>query len=548
MIVDRRRVDRLSLQVGRTEDVARATATIREALRIATMPDDGRPGRLFIRHLDLGTIELGGGPNSIARRLEDYLRSLRRNAVPIADPRAPAADAVIARDPIEPLVVALAHAAAHRRLTAWYWPRVHEQLTAQRTPAEIGAIVWTLLAERRDAVAAIPAVVAAVLDADGAAEVLAVIDPIVGQRLFHVMDVTAIPAAVTAEIVETIVPPAWRSVVREVIAKWTGDKRAAWLVTAVVRAAHPRISAARFAALVRGVTVMPVLDPDRGRPREPSSPAQPDTDLAAPRADIEVAEPRADIEVTAPRPDDLRPSQSDVEVIPSNRPIPDAASRVPVDATRPDPAPARAAPPAPEPARPPESPSAASPRWWLSERPQPTRYGGLYFVLRPLARLGLDAFVNAHPELDALDFGVRVLARIADAQGITAEDPIRIALELAPVESPIRVPSPPAFADVWTERVPAPVPEGLDPLRDLIDAWHAAVSAWLDRHTQLDLATVVVRDAAVLCSRTHLDVMFDMESSDVRLRKAALDIDPGFVRWLGRVVQFHYVYGGMLDV
>jgi hypothetical protein len=543
LIVDRRRVDRLSLQVGRAEEAARAAQTIREALRIATMPGDGRPGRLFIRRLDLGTIQLGEGPSPIARRMEAYLRALRLDAVPIADPRAPAAEVVIARDPIEPLAVALAHAAARRRLTAWFWPRVDEQLTAQRAPAEIAAIVWRLLAERRDAVACIPAVVGAVLDADGAAEVLAVIDPVLGQRLVHVMDVTAIPAGVAAEIVETIVPPRWRSVVRQVIAKWTADKRAAWLVTAVVRAAHPRISAARLAALVRGVTAMPVLE-RKDRPREVSSTTPPDNDLAARRSDITVA---------PPRPDDLRASASDVEVISSKlpRPIPDAASGVPVDATRPArlPAPplARAATPD-EPARPPESAGAASMRWWLSERPQPTRYGGLYFVLRPLARLGLDAFVAAHPELDELDFGVRVLARIADAQGITAEDPIRIALELAQVESPIRVPVPPAFADLWTERVPAPVPEGLDPLRDLIDAWHAAVSAWLDRHAQLDLTTVVVRDAAVLCSRTHLDVVFDMESSDVRLRKAALDIDPGFVPWLGRVVQFHYVFGGMLDV
>ena len=517
MIVDRRRIDRLSLRVGRAADASRAADTIRQALRVAAMPGDGHPGQLFIRRLDLGTIRLADGPNPIARWMTTYLRTLRVSAVLIADARSPSADVVIARDPIEPLVVALAHAAAGRRLTAWYWPRVHAQLTDRRTPSEIAAIVWSLLAARRDAVACVPAVVRTVLEGERAAEVLAAIDPIVGAQLARAIEVTPMPAAVAAAIVETIVPPRWHRAMREVIGKWAGDMRTAWLVIAAVRAAHPRISSARVAAIARGVIAMPR--------REPGEPPQ----VALPIAEPSPARPDAEL-IAASRDAPRQPPESGDEPIPQRA----AAAIAPAQAVAPESAAAESSAPAQpiaapeatprEPAQPLEPERDAQPRWTLLERPQPTHYGGLYFVLRPLARLGFDAFLAEHPELDELDLGVRLLAHIADAQGIAADDPIRIALDLPPLDAP-----------------------GLDPLHDAIEVWCAAVAAWLDRHAELDLTTVVRRDAAVLCSRTHLDVIFDMESSDVRIRKVALDIDPGWVPWLGRVVQFHYVYGGMLD-
>lgn len=520
MIVDRRRVDRLSLQVERAADVPTAADTIRQALRIATMPGDGRPGRLFIRRIDLGAIRIGDPPSRIARSMETYLRTLRRNAVPIADPRAAAADVVIARDPIEPLVVALAHAAAGRRLSAWYWPHVHEQLTARRSPAEIAMIVWTLLAHRSDAAACIPAVVGAVLDRDRAVEMLAAIDPILGERLFRVLEVTPI-AGTLAAVAGNTIEPRWRSAVLAAIEMWSGDTRAVWLVTAAVRAANPRISAARLAAVLRGVTAVPVHDTGRGRPPHAPSLSQPSprptekTSIPTPEQLDEPSRSSAAVVETLSR--NLPPTLAPSDVVPPV-PAPAASPSAPTQRSAPpsEPTPDEL-PPSPEPDRNPPT------RWTLIERPQLTGHGGLYFLLRPLARLKLEAFVAAHPELEAVDFGIRLLDRIADALGIPPDDPIRVALDLPKLESP---------------------PEQFD---ELIEAWHAAVSAWVEHHAKLDLATVVGRDAAVLCSRTHLDVIFDMQATDVRIRKAALDIDPGFVRWLGRVVQFHYVHGGMLD-
>lgn len=57
----------------------------------------------------------------------------------------------------------------------------------------------------------------------------------------------------------------------------------------------------------------------------------------------------------------------------------------------------------------------------------------------------------------------------------------------------------------------------------------------------------VVRDAGLfqmpallLASRSHLDVHFRMRDIRLDVRRVALDINPGWLPWLGRVVTFHY--------
>jgi len=56
----------------------------------------------------------------------------------------------------------------------------------------------------------------------------------------------------------------------------------------------------------------------------------------------------------------------------------------------------------------------------------------------------------------------------------------------------------------------------------------------------LTLAALVRRPGRVHHSRTHIESCFDLSQLDLRVRRAALDVDPGWVPWLGRVVRFHY--------
>lgn len=575
MIVDRRRIEHLSLRVRRKAEVREAKRTIEEALRRASLPGDGRPGRLFIRRLELPPLHLSKGPGPITSWLEHRIRESWGRAIPITDPRAATADVVIARDPIEPLVVALTEAAAGHRLTQWFWPQIHHALGAPRPVSRAAAQIWTMLAEREDRIVAVPAVVGVVLDGASAPArraAFAAIDLGVGRALARALGEPQIRGAAQTAALQAVIPRRWHSTIRQALEDWGDEERAAWLITAAVRAARPRISALAITRL--GSSERPhdsstefVVGAEGPRgdestevqrragveraaptPRRAVSEATIAQRLAEPppppsRAEGEAPDPARSAAVDPASPlRDRTASDSTVELITKPGPL--------APATHGDPSPAKSDPPTgtvPEPAAATAPSRPWSEHWSLIDRPRPTRYGGLYFLLRALARLGIGAFLEDHPQLADVDLAVRLLDHIARAMQIPPDDPIRLPLRLPPLTADVDVPAPPQWRELWTAAHPRPRLCGQDRLEDLLDTWHAAVGAWLDRFTEVDLVTVVHRDGAVTCSRTHLDVIFDMELSDLAIRKAALDLNPGWVPWFGRVVQFHYVFGGMLD-
>src|SRR5690606_30717201 len=177
----------------------------------------------------------------------------------------------------------------------------------------------------------------------------------------------------------------------------------------------------------------------------------------------------------------------------------------------------------------------AQSRWSLFDRPAPTSYGGLLFLLHPLRRLGLNALLEQDPALLYHGAGLQLLMRFADHLQISPEDPIRRPLASSFLENDLVLPAP-----TWRNLLPPERVEAWSQSSDETDTfqpWMHAVSVLLAREYELSLEAVVQRAAALTCTRTHVDVIFDMNSSDVRIRKAGLDIDPGFVRWFGRVVR-----------
>jgi hypothetical protein len=81
----------------------------------------------------------------------------------------------------------------------------------------------------------------------------------------------------------------------------------------------------------------------------------------------------------------------------------------------------------------------------------------------------------------------------------------------------------------------------------LVGAWHTAMRRWSRRYARCGLYDLVCRPGRVTTTRTHVDILFDLQQADVRVRQAGLDINPGWVPWFGRVVQFHYLYGEHAD-
>jgi hypothetical protein len=144
-----------------------------------------------------------------------------------------------------------------------------------------------------------------------------------------------------------------------------------------------------------------------------------------------------------------------------------------------------------------------------------TPNAGLSFVIPILARLGMATFLASRPYLGDDDFARRVLGHLGTRLSIHDDDPVLRALD-----------APRADASVLVDA--------------LAVAWSAAVRRWCRRYVKMPLAALVRRPGHITATRTHLDVAFALRQADVRIRKVGLDLDPGWVPWLGRVVRFHY--------
>ena len=75
----------------------------------------------------------------------------------------------------------------------------------------------------------------------------------------------------------------------------------------------------------------------------------------------------------------------------------------------------------------------------------------------------------------------------------------------------------------------------------ICEAWRRAVKRWCRRFVGLGLRSLVCRPGRIAFTNTHLDVYLNLNQLDVRIRQAGIDLDPGWVPWLGRVVHYHYV-------
>lgn len=214
----------------------------------------------------------------------------------------------------------------------------------------------------------------------------------------------------------------------------------------------------------------------------------------------------------------------------------------------------------------------------LTPGPRPagirTSFAGVLFLVDPLRRLELPAAIldepalTSDPGLPALLYGT-VCRLVPEAWA----DPCALALtdDGAP-QAPPTAPTPDRLAAI--ERAAARVAAAaarLPATFDDADAADAAAHAaavpfllppWLDRfctdaavhvaaHLRARLGSdeplaalarkLAARPGTITVTRTHLDATLDFADVDLDVRRAALDVDPGWVSFLGRIVRFHYL-------
>ncbi len=135
---------------------------------------------------------------------------------------------------------------------------------------------------------------------------------------------------------------------------------------------------------------------------------------------------------------------------------------------------------------------------------------GLFYLARPLRLLGYDAWLKANALEASQQHGLQLLRHIAIRYRIEEYDP------------------------VW-----ALLPEE-DVAGLTLSPWRIALDRWLRKRCRLTLGKLVKRTGWITCHDAHMRVRFPLDSADVRLRRLGIDIDPGFVPWLGRSLSFVY--------
>jgi hypothetical protein len=513
-----RHVRRLHIRAEAEQDAQGAATLITDALSTATMPMSDRGRLIVIRRLPLGRISPRASPASIALQIERAARDAMAEAVLYDLPSAGSANAVVFPDRSE-AIITLARDHARRAVTSeWFWPSVVPGW--QTVPGPSREERWSVLLDAAHSVPGAAIVSAAVVEeaiqAGVEGELLSSIPPGQAAKWLRLEGfnsaprITSTPREQLPELRRTQLVQQWRRQCAP------GDDRLIWLVTMLVVKEHP-LSAA-----------------------DPSLPARVATALARAGASASVSAQRESSQTIR---DQLSSSVETTRVAEVRKPGAelDFASRKQVEtseaSTFEDVSLDRSAAPGPQIPRPESpvtadlpntpiessSPSSTEPTIELApgedaflEQPRRlhgpfTAFAGVFFLVPILQRLGFAKFLAARPELLESGFPWRLLWYAATRVGLTPEDPLSRAIETEPMD----------HAD--------------------LRAWLTALRRWSRRELRMGLVALIRRSGRVTVSRTHIDVVFKIPQIDLRLRRQAVDVDPGWVPWLGHVLRFHYV-------
>jgi hypothetical protein len=512
-----RRVCRLRLRGASEEALRRAELVLEDAMRTASLRDEG--GRiLLVRRLALGRLRSGARAEQVARTLEDALEVAAADCRHGTEPAAGQADMVWFADALE------AHLALARRLLggppprAWYW-----RLVARSWRPEDGVHVGLVALARSlralpEAAVALPAWVAALVH-DGHGRALA--GALEATEVGSAAEALGLPSAETSigvvgrQAIDALRPPP------ESVHSANGTTDGERTPPATRRSGPRDLSNAPPSSTVE----TEAGDAGRTAPA-PTSHAQ-ETE-AHTVVELPPLAPGAPVEARPPgRGPRSRRSPPLLDVA-SGRPSGGASGKAASRRRDPDRSATPTAPSAgasaPPPSRTPETtdpPEHEAPLW---PDQSATRAGGIAFVLNVLVRLGYAAWLEGRPVWAERDVARRVLVRIVDGLGVPREDPVRALIRpTGPVGT------------VYAVQGPRREREAV-----VVRAWSLAVHGWLRRHAGVGMAELVLRPGSLALSRTHVDVWFDPEACDLRIRRAGLDLDPGWLDWLGRVVAFHY--------
>lgn len=498
----------------------RGALLVEDALRTASLPGDGA-ALLLIRQLRLAPFRAASPPQTVARALAARCAALTVLAVRDDTDEAALAGATAVRfdDPLDAHLALATRIARGLRPQAWCWRLV---VPAYRPDLACGAALRAValsLATRPEAPVALPAWLAhiaaahalprllAALSGDDAATLAACLRHRPGcddavLRTGHASG----PLRDGAATASGSPAPAREAAARQRLS----EAHRILIAAAADRTPQRRAGPAPLAGCRSGA--------DRASDRD----ARGGSGAAVHAADIPIgpaAPPRTDA-VPPPSPSAARSADHGAgQRAPRSDPSGTPTTRNALDA----PAPTTAA------RRPPERARDTGVVGTAVIAGEASRAGGLLFVVPVLEHLGWPAFLDACPPAVRTDLPAQLLAGLLARLRIAPDDP---AWRLGDAGG-----SP--MSDHAAGGRPTP-DRAMPAVTSISAAWLTATRRWLRRRAGIGLASLVCRPARLALTRTHADVWLALGHVDVRIRRAGLDLDPGWVAWLGRVVSFHY--------
>lgn len=551
---------------GRRRLATVVTGELAAALaRTGTAIDDG--SLIFVRRLDVRARLRGGSDQAAAARWADAIAAALRDA---------RGDIVVFEQPIDALVALVAAALGRRPaevIGGWPWvPSVLEAIRAAlsalpaldggsrgfaaapplpisegaaSTPEPRRAIEWALVTSG----VLLPSLVARLAASDLAAAALGAITAPVAAAILERLVGTGPAPEVAAPVVSRVA-----AAVTDWPALAASDPRNQLLVAALALEHRPSLRGTPALASVRAIehpAAKSVADPAAAFVADHAAAVTPLA--AAPGELAAIGDGMAPLEVAAVGPATAGPAVAGGPAI--AHPIAAHATVAP-------------AIPSPLPSASPDVVASASRLAGIA-----TGFAGLLFVLDPVRRLELPAAILDEPAL-ASDPGLPALLYATACRLIPDAwaDPCALALtdDGAP-QAPPTVPTPERLVAI--DRAAARIAAAAAQLPatphagDVAEAaGHAAavpliLPPWLDRfcittaaqiaaHLRARLGSdlplpalarkLAARPGTILVTRTHIDVTLDLADVDLDVRRAALDINPGWVSFLGRILSFHY--------
>ncbi|HEX4947613.1 MAG TPA: hypothetical protein VFZ34_13165 [Blastocatellia bacterium] len=564
------RVRRLLLHAPQAELIQRGRILLEDAFHTVSVPDENGSRLLLIRSLKLGRIPSHLSSTSLALLIEKRLAQLQTSAVYALWPQAQSAASVYFQNDVEPFVHLAVRLARQSPVTEWFWPLAVPEWNHAMPPAT--ALRHVLFGAGKTSVGATGTALLAItmLEHEAIEPLLEALQEADGIPLVRLLGAEPFPpppasfAASSAAVVSAAALPTVSQVVRHWVRKWGAeDARSHWLAALCWlrlqphRTAVPALAQKAF-QLVQALTTHSISWPNNPTASVPATP-----DVALPQ-----------------RAEGVRETDSATRLeVPSSTVASSVATKAhPSSDTTPAVTQAAA-----------EQLHNAAPPLEAREAVAASTRAGLFFLLPVLSRLGMQDWLEQHPALLAMDFPSYLLRSVCARLATPEDDVIWQTLALATTPSDpvcrtfvapvtwaralsstgphkrcrvIQQPENQVLCDSsrrlifaqWQQTIPNAAQELLSTsdwvqgnalaassdLELLCQSWFTALRRWCRRAARIGLSELVCRPGRVTVTRTHLDVWFTLQQADLCIRRAGLDLDPGWVPWFGKVVSFYY--------